>query len=304
MRFNKKNWKAVVLCIFAATVFWFFNALNKTYTANINFPISFDYNAASYISTKPLPKHVRINVTGIGWNLLRKSSGVKVPSLVIPLERPSEVRKIVGSTLPALFSNQLDGIEINLVLTDTLYLDVQPKARRWLKVTVDSVEKFIRNGYGVVSQVKIIPDSIFVEGPLSMIVKLTEPTPLLLNRTNIDENFRQDVEVNLPNSYLMRRNPPSVAVAFDVERLIEKIDSIKLELKNVPENVKHFMHRSYIRCVFSVPESVEPQFISDSVRAVLNLKGFRKGQMKIVPDLLGLPPYSHILEIDTVRVKL
>jgi hypothetical protein len=58
LRFNKKNWKAVVLCVFAAMIFWFFNALNKNYTTNISFPIAFDYNDNVYIPIRPLPSEV------------------------------------------------------------------------------------------------------------------------------------------------------------------------------------------------------------------------------------------------------
>ena len=122
LRFNKKNWKAVVLCIFTATVFWFFNALNKEYTTTISFPLEFDYNRDRYIPVKPLPQDVRINVTGIGWNLFRRSAQVKVPPLVIPLDRPTDVQKIVGSTLPAFFANQLGDFQINFVITDTLHI--------------------------------------------------------------------------------------------------------------------------------------------------------------------------------------
>ena len=127
LRFHRKNWKAVVLCIFAATVFWLFNSLNKNYTTNINLPLVFDYDREHYIAIRPLPEAVRFNVTGGGWNLFRKSVGLKVPPLIIPLPQPSEVKKIVGSTLPALITNQPEGFSINFVLTDTLHVAIEPK---------------------------------------------------------------------------------------------------------------------------------------------------------------------------------
>src|SRR5687768_4052677 len=131
LRFNRRNWKAVVLCVFAGTVFWFFNALNKTYTTNINFPLRFDFDRTNFVPVKSLPEQVRMNVTGNGWDLFKRSTGVKAGALEIPLERPADVKKIVGGTLPIIFSNQVDGLEINFVLTDTLYLDLEPKAGKW-----------------------------------------------------------------------------------------------------------------------------------------------------------------------------
>jgi len=304
LRFNKKNWKAVALCIFAATVFWFFNALNKTYTANIKLPLTFDFNAGNYVAVSPLPNEVSVNVSGIGWNLLRKSSGLKTQSLVIPLERPSEVKKIVGSTLPGLFANQLPGLEINFVLTDTLLLNIHPKAGRWLKLSLDSVEQYLKRDYVAIGPVRIIPDSVFVEGPLTMVTKLHEPTMLALSENNIDRNFRQDVEVILPNNDLMKRNPPTVAVAFDVEHLIERHEKIKLTLENVPAGVKPVIGEAYIPCVFSITETNNDDFVADSVTAVIDLKGFKKGELKLLPTIQGLPPLSRVERVDSIRVKL
>src|SRR5687768_15393240 len=113
LRFNRRNWRAVVLCIFTATVFWFFNALNKTYTTNINFPLAFDYDNDHFIPVEGLPLNVRLNVTGNGWELFKRSTGVKKDPLQIPLERPGDVKKIVGSGLKFSFTNQLNGLQIN-----------------------------------------------------------------------------------------------------------------------------------------------------------------------------------------------
>jgi len=303
LRFNKTNWRAVALCVFAATIFWFFNALNKSYTTNITFPLAFDYSHENYVAVNPLPKKIRINVTGIGWNLFRKSAGVKVAPLVIPLNRPSEVRKIVGSTLPALFSNQLDGLEINFVVTDTIYLNIQPKAGRWLTLALDSVEQNIKPNYTLVGNVRIIPDSIFVEGPLNLVTKLKEPIQLAIPQ-NIDENYRQDVEVVLPDGQFFRRNPPTVDVTFDVEKLVEVRDSIKLALANIPSGTWPVIGIKKIPATIGIRESQLSQFKVDSVRAVLDLKDFKRGDRKLLPSVQGLPSFSRVVRIDSVRIRL
>ena len=104
-----------MLCVFTATIFWFFNALNKTYTTNINFPLAFDYDSENFIPVEGLPQTVRLNVTGNGWELFKRSTGVKQDPLEIPLEGLEEVKKIVGSGLKFPFTNQLNGLQINRI---------------------------------------------------------------------------------------------------------------------------------------------------------------------------------------------
>jgi hypothetical protein len=303
LRFNQKNWKAVVLCIFAATVFWFFNALNKNYTTNISFPLTFDYHTENYVAVRPLPEEIRINVTGIGWDLFRRSLGVKVPALVIPLERPSEIDKIVGSTLPALFANQLERIQINFVLTDTLHIALEPKATRWVSLKLDSPSILFRKGYAMVSEATISPDSVYIEGPWPLIKSLSEPVYLKLVERNIDHNFQEDVEIKFLNDELISRTPGRVNVSFSVDPMIDVQDSIQLHLTHVPVAARPAIGNQKVFGVFSVAKSHRDAFHADSIRAVVSLKNFSRGRKKVLPEFSGLPPYTQVLHVDSVLIK-
>jgi hypothetical protein len=303
LRFNRKNWKAVVLCVFAATVFWFFNALNKTYTTNINFPLSFDFDNDQFVPVTALPHQVRINVTGNGWDLFKRSTGVKTAPLEIPLERPSEVKKIVGSTLPKFFTNQVEGLAINFVLTDTLYLDLEPRIGRWVKLSMDSLQFNLRKGYGVASRVSISPDSVYLEGPQRLITQFKEPVLLKLRQRNIDDNFNEDVELDIPSAEVIKRNPPTVSVKFNVEKMVILHDSLFITVENVPSTVSVVESRR-IPLIIAIPESMQNQFSFDSARAVLDLRDFRRGEAKLLPRIEGIPPFAQIIKLDSVRIRL
>lgn len=292
-----------MLCIFAATIFWFFNALNKTYTTNINFPVRFDFDRTNFVPVSSLPSDIRVNVTGNGWDLFKRSTGVKSVPLEIPLGRPAEVKKIVGSTLPVIFSNQVDALEINFVLTDTLYVDVEPKAGRWIKLAMDSLQFNLRRGYGLTSEILLEPDSVFIEGPLRLISAFKEPVQLKLRQRNIDEDFQEDVELDIPMSDVIKRDPPTVSVQFDVAQMVTVQDSILITAENVPPTVAE-IESKYIPITVAIPETLLNEFTLDSARAVLDLRNFTKGEARILPRIEGLPPYSTVIKIDTVRIRL
>lgn len=303
LRFNSRNWKAVVLCIFAATVFWFFNALNKNYTTNINFPLAFDFDRERYVAIRPLPEVVRFNVTGVGWNLFRRSAGLKIPPLIVPLPQPSEVKKIVGSTLPALVSNQPAGFAINFVLTDTLHLAIEPKAERLIKLRVDIPTLLLKKGYGLVSDIEIIPDTVRIEGPVKLINSLPEYVELKLSDRNIDDDFSEDIEVKFLNNELIKRNPPTVLVTFQVDRYVEMENSIPLEIVNPPKNSWPVIEGKKVECTVAIPESAQNTFALDSIKAVVDLKAVTKGEKKLLPIIVGLPPYSRIIKLDSISIK-
>lgn len=292
-----------MLCVFTATVFWFFNALNKTYTTNISFPLAFDYDNENFIPVEGLPQNVWLNVTGNGWELFKRSSGVKTNPLEIPLDNPGDLKKIVGSGLKFSFTNQLDGMEVNHVLSDTIYLDLEPKIGRWLKLAVDSIQYNIKSGYDLTSEVAVLPDSAYAEGPKRIVDKIREPVMLSIPQRNIDEHYVETIAVELPFEDVTIQ-PRSVSVMFNVEEMVRVEDSIALRIVNIPPSVSEIMNSGKLPVVLSIPESFMKGLKLDSVSAVLDLSDFKGGTARIFPRVEGLPPYSEVVKIDSVTVKL
>lgn len=299
---NKKNWKAVVLCILAATIFWFLNSLNENYTSNVSFPLTFDYNTEQYIPVEPLPERLNINVTGMGWDLFRRSAGFKMPPLVIPLERPSTVKKLVGTTIPALISGQLEGLHVNFVVNDTIYLDIEERQERRVFVAIDSIEQYLRPGYGLTSAVTITPDTLLVEGPQSLIAEMTESVRLNLEQRNIDDDFEEEIDVFSSADNLLTATPSTVLVSFSVEEFVEVTDSVRLVLVNIPESAQPNLQLDKLPVTLRIRQSQATAFGWDSVRAVVDLKGFKGGNLRAEPKVEGLPQGVELIEIDSVRI--
>ena len=304
-RFNRTNWKAVALCFLAALVFWLFNALNKHHTTNISFPIQFDFDQERYVAVQ-FPHRVRLNVSGIGWDLLRRSVGLKLPALTIPLDRPAEVKKIVGSTLPIVLSSQIGALQINYVVNDTLYLQIDPKDAHRFKLVTDVSEVTFEPGYGRISPVVILPDSVELEGPRSILHKLPDSIILNVSSKKLDENFREEIEVNVPDKEWLKRNPPVVEVRFEVGE-VEDIDwKLKLELLNKMPSLRVEGLMDSISCKIRIPKSEGRAVLAQSSmpRAFIDLKDLQKGEIFVVPKAEGLSPLAQVLTMDTLRLKL
>lgn len=302
--FNRTNWKAVTLCLLTALVFWFFNALNKNYSTNLRFSVNFLFDQERYIPVEPLPEAVFMNVSGNGWDLFRKSLGVNMPDMNIPLERPTEVKKIVGSTLPALLAGQLGNLQINHVVTDTLYLSLDPKGRRKVKATVDPLKFSFANGYGRLSPVVLLPDSVLLEGPKSVLEGLPDSILLEIKDNKISKDFRKEIEVVVPNGDLIGRSPSTVEVIFEVVEWIEVSKKIRLEIENPPATSRLNLVKDSVMCVIQIPKSQMEDIEGGEQKALLDLKGVKRGGRKILPRIVGLPTNARLLQVDSISIKL
>ena len=156
-----------------------------------------------------------------------------------------------------------------------------------------------------IETLRIIPadESVFLEGPITLINALSSPVMLKLSQRNIDEDFSEDVEVKFLNEELIKRDPPTVSVQFKVDKLIEIVDSVDIKIINAPTSSRSYMEMKQWPCVYSIPQRLMSQYHADSVYAVVDLKDFKRGETKVLPVLKGLPPIVYIVRTDSVRVK-
>ncbi len=292
LRFDRANWKAVSLCVLTAVVFWIFTALNKNYSTNVRFPIVFEFDGEKYATAQPLPKTVNMNVSGNGWNLFRKRVGLKVPHVVIPLERPSEVKKIVGSTLAPIMATQIGNVKINFVVTDTLYLHVDKRIRQRYKLVADISAITFRKGYGRISPVVVLPDSVELDGPESRLKALADSILLPLDTNNVNENFRDEVEIGFLGNEFINRNPPVAQVIFEVGPVQEVSKRVKLIAHKKP----YALQADSASVWFQVPVSKLEDFNLAARELSLEATATQL-------NVMNLPSYALPLRMDSVRVK-
>ncbi|MFW5761296.1 MAG: hypothetical protein ACOCXH_09975, partial [Cyclobacteriaceae bacterium] len=169
MRGNKEDWKIIALCFLGATIFWFFNALNKQYTASIRYPVDFVFDRDSTVLVNTLPDEIRLIVSGGGWDLLRKTFWFDIEPVTIDLENPTETEYLSRDFLTPLVREQVTQIEINEVLNDTIPIHIEKKISKTIPIKVDTARLQLAEGLKIVSDITLEPDSVTVTGPESQI---------------------------------------------------------------------------------------------------------------------------------------
>ncbi|MBK5277324.1 MAG: hypothetical protein JJE09_00525 [Bacteroidia bacterium] len=303
-RFNRTNWKVAALCFITALIFWVFISLNKDNTANISFPLQLTFDHDRYVSVK-LPREINLNVSGNGWELFRKSFGLNLPALNIDLDKPADVKKIPASTLLPLIAGQIGSLKINYVVVDTLFLQIDLKDSHKFRLVADLSGVSFKKGFGRLSQVVILPDSVKIEGPKSILHSFPDSIVLPISKNKISEHFREEFEVVIENGEMIKRDPPVVEVRFEVGEVEERFWKLKLEYLNKPLSLKIEGNLDSVMCKVIAPKNQESILLSEAQgRAMIDLAGLPKGESILIPKAYGLSPYIQVLHIDTVRLRL
>ena len=298
------NWKVVVLSLIGATTFWFFNALNKSYDARISYPIEFIFDRDSVVVMKPLASTLSIDVTSGGWNLMRKTFWFNVTPIKVSLDNPTEIGYYTRSSLLPLVSDQLDELKINYLVTDTVFIDIEQKMSKKVRLRIDSLALNLADNYRMTSPIKIEPDSVMLVGPKSFVDTLSNIYQLELPIREISGNYDRDIDVSLPNQELIKSIPEEVTVTFSVDKFERKSMDVSVESINFPEDSSVYLSERQVKVFYTIAQSRDQEFGESDFAISADLSMLDKSDSTVIAILVYHPEEALDVEVIPEYIKV
>lgn len=222
---GKNKVKTFLVCLLAASFFWLMNVLNKdNYAIKLSYPLQVEYDNASFVPLQPLPRRVSVNVSGNGWNLLRKSwLNFNALPVVYRVNNPNKSSYINSTTLTDQITELFPDLHVNYVVSDTFELSFERKIRRIIPIRVDSAGIDMRDGYVVSSIINVSPSLISVDGPISLIRSYPDTIRIKIPTPRIQNNFDESLPIPLPATPLVEVSHRAVYVSFEVAQYLNAI---------------------------------------------------------------------------------
>jgi len=302
-RFEITSWKKLLFCFFVSCIFWVVNNLNKDYSTNVQFPVEFEFDTTKFVQAFPLPKVIELNVNSPGWDLVKKNLGFDLPKLMIPLTKPTALKRIPTNNFWPIIVNQLNPLIVNYAITDTLNVFIQTRIDRTVELVPDLNSVTFQEGYGRIGQVIIFPEEVTFNGPEHLLNQLPNPFPIFIVGNVLSDNFSRKVPVSISSQYI-RVSPKMVEIKFEVGLVVEVTKNINLNSSELPWGVE--FNVDSIECKFLVPNSRLLEFRLEKFEVVLpiDFDSLGKGEIKkIVPKLIQFPSFGELIKIDTIYVK-
>jgi hypothetical protein len=299
------DWKAVLLCIFAASTFWFFNAMNNEYTANISYPVKIVYDENKLVPLAKLPSRIRFNASGYGWDFLRKNFMFRVKPLHMEVSNLPAKNYITSSELYPVVSEQIKNIQVNYVLPDTFFLnfDHLVKKKIALKVNMDKIP--VAPDYRVDGAVILNPDSIIVTGPRFLIDTLSDTMAVEIPGKNIKGSFEESVNLEYKINPLVKLNQSEVKVHFTAALFQQQSKLIEPLKINFPLDTNELIlsDKKLILTYFLKSEDAN-KVSKDDFEVILNYKKLKREDSTIVPELVNFPSFIKEYYFTPAAVKI
>ncbi len=297
----------VVLCVTAATTFWVLNALNKdNYSTIVDYPVQWEYDQKNYIPVKPLPKSIQIQISGNGWDLLRKYFNISGTAYPILLQSPAEKKYLLSADLKRSLGEFITPTQLENVLGDTIHYQIDRIVTKTLRPVLDSLSYSFDKNIALEGEVNFIPDQLEITGPSSVLEAFEGNYPVALNASKINSNFTGKVPLTVDDALaqLIQIKQKEIQVSFSVRSYLEGNKRLKIKKINFPSNVKLPNEELIPVLSYLIEESDLPQLKDLQFEAVLDYRKRNRTDSTLQIEVSPNPRFLKEVRISPPQIKL
>ena len=279
------------MSIGTAAIFWFFNALNKDYDTTLGYPVDWQFDSEEYIIIDELPNRIRINVNGLGWNLLRASLGFKVKPVSIILSNPAANKKIAGISLTNRVDDELEDLQLNYILDDTLAINIDKRGTRSFGVYIDSANISLAENFQIVSPISFDIDLLELEGPISIInSNPSDSFVVSLEDQELNSNFDEQIDFKIDSPELFLFRPKSIHITFSLAEFVDAERQVIINQIDFPEEGTINLKDTICTVQFRVRKDLEPTIVADSFNIIASFTEINNLDSTLILKIQKIPP--------------
>lgn len=294
--------KVVVFCVIISTTFWFFSALNKSdYVTQINYPIEFRYNTETFMAVDPLPRHVRLEVTGGGWDLMTRSFGFGMEPILINLDDPTQAGFRLASSLRGEITPKLDPVAVNFILSDSIIYHIEKRVTRSIPLAYDSASILLEGDFRLTSAISINPAAIQFTGPESLVNALPDPYVIPAAEDAVDEAVEESIDIPLPETDLITSDLSEAVIQFEVDEFVSYQRSIPVMKLNFTDSTLA-LSPTAVDVSYSIRRSEE--VLADSLDIMLIADFYSYNTQDSTVNVSVAVKATHILDLVILEEKV
>jgi len=227
---NPKIFKIVLASLFSV-ILWVFVSFSNDYTTTFRVPVEFTNIKEGNALLSQLSSEIGITIKGQGWSLAQITFG---PETTFRISTNENVGVQNYNVRDAIGENRWLSSSIQVVSISPL--EISYSVERLIYKTVPIVADIsigINEGYGLVSKVELIPDSVKLSGPKSLVNSIKSVSTEKYEFENNDESISTQLKLKLTKYINYENNMTNIK--FVVQKIVDKtFNNIPITIVNVP----------------------------------------------------------------------
>jgi YbbR domain-containing protein len=170
------------------------------------------------------------------------------------------------------------------------------------KIPVEPNVKFnFSEGYGLVAETSVEPESVLVRGPYSIINELKSIPTVEKIYSSVDKSIVENINLAMINN--LEYEPEQVKISFDVQKIVDKeFQNIPIEIKNIPPSKNLTVYPEKISVILRGGINLLGKLNPDEIKVTISFnQAIRDTLGYLVPNVV-VPEFTEL--VDTKPNKL
>lgn len=307
---NDKRVAAYVVCVAIATVFWFLNALSKTYTVKIVAPVEYTNLPNNKTLANNLPENFEMTIRSHGFTILRR----KLIFLLGPLSfnvnemtnnRMLETKKTSFAFPTRQFLTEMsyqlsNDIEIVSMSPDTLFFRFDQMSQKQVNVKPQVIVN-LKKQFQISGKITTEPNSVVVSGPQSTLDTLQFVYTKAKEFNAVDQSIKVKAEISPIKELFFDRQ--SVELSIPVEEYTEAQQSVLVMLTDAPANVKVKLFPARVKISFLVGLSRFSEIHSEDFKLAVSYTDIEGGLQRLRIKIVSAPTFLYDVKITPEEIE-
>lgn len=227
-----------LICLLIALTFWLFVKLSDEYETELPVSLKIECPPALILSYPP-PAYGQALVKGTGWNLFYNYLKNRKHSIFIDLNSQQKPGRVTVQLNEQSRLNLGGNLKVLALTPNSVHLLLDSLERRILPLHAPLQLQFF-DGYHLKQAPLLDPDSVWVQGPASIVQELTSWETDTLRFRQLKSDHRATVNVRKADSPTVTVEPEEVEVKLQVEPIVEQSLFIPVTVLNAPNRYRVF----------------------------------------------------------------
>ncbi|QZT37781.1 hypothetical protein K5X82_02520 [Halosquirtibacter xylanolyticus] len=259
---TEKDLRIFMICFIISFSFWLLNALSKTYSTNVTYPVQYKDLPKDRVIISELPAKIQLRVNGFGFALLRLKMQLNPTPIIFNVSKFTNKNIVASSdTTFAISSIQLKKQLSNIISSEVNIEDIEPgsiyiKFENIIQKKVEVNPKITispKQQYLLVDGIKTEPKWVTISGPQSIINKIQSVNTEVQKYTEVSKPIKRLVSIE--NTEEVEITPHHVKIEANIEQFTEGRISKTIETFNLPDSISIFTFPKSIIITYTVPIS-------------------------------------------------
>jgi hypothetical protein len=264
--------------------------MGSEYATDIFYPVHFVPDSTSSSIDKGSRNAVAFNVSGTGWELLKRSLFVKFSPAEIPLSSFKGVHVVSASQLLRYLVPNLGKLKINHLITDSIEVESKLILQKKVLLSLNTDRLKLQAPYRISSKIYLEPDYITVNGPSAEILAMPDTLKLVL-KNKILKGIDTLLDLKSIISSKLSIDHAEAHLLFDVAPFGKREKKIEATLIGFPDSLVQTLSKSEFKVEYFVQEEYFEMDKKAKCKIILDYNMIDNKTQTLVPVLLDFPDY-------------